>query len=45
MRIGIDFGGTNIKAGIFSRDGKEVAFREEKLEKFLGSGNLLNNLI
>jgi glucokinase len=45
MRIGIDFGGTNIKAGIFSRDGKAVAFREEKLEKFLGSGNLLNNLI
>lgn len=45
MRIGIDFGGTNIKAGIFSNKGKTVAFREKKIEKILRSGNLLNNLI
>jgi glucokinase len=45
MRIGIDFGGTNLKTGIFSEDGKPVIFIENKLTEFTGKGDLLNNLI
>ncbi|GAB6281447.1 MAG: ROK family protein [Ignavibacterium sp.] len=44
MRFGIDFGGTNIKFGIFSDDGKTISFTEEKLNNFIASGNLLDNL-
>ena len=45
MRLGIDFGGTNIKAGIFSEEGKTLFFSEQKLLKFTANGNLLINLI
>lgn len=45
MRIGIDFGGTNIKFGVFSEDGKTISFTEEKLNHFTSSGNLLDNMI
>ncbi len=45
MRLGIDFGGTNIKTGIFSDDGKAEYFSERKLQEFLSPGNLLDNLI
>lgn len=44
MRIGIDFGGTNLKTGIFSDDGKPIVFLENKLADFT-SGDLLSNLI
>ena len=45
MRLGIDFGGTNLKTGIFSEDGKPVVFVENKLAEFTEDGNLLDNLI
>ncbi|RPI71357.1 MAG: ROK family protein [Ignavibacteriales bacterium] len=45
MRLGIDFGGTNIKTGIFSEDGKPVVFMENKLVEFTERGDLLDNLI
>ena len=45
MRIGIDFGGTNLKSGIFSEDGETVVFYEDKLNDFTVSGDLLKNLI
>lgn len=45
MRFGMDFGGTNIKTGIFSEDGKTLLFNEQKLSVFSDDGNLLNNLI
>lgn len=43
LRLGIDYGGTNVKFGIFDADGAEVAFREQKLAE-LNRGNLLENL-
>ena len=45
MRFGLDFGGTNIKAGIFENNGDTIHFVEEKLSTFFASGNLLDNLI
>lgn len=45
MRFGIDYGGTNIKAGIFDEVGIPIKFLERKLAEFSNSGNLLSNLI
>lgn len=45
MRFGMDFGGTNIKAGIFDEDGSTINFIEKKLIEFSEDGNLLDNLI
>jgi glucokinase len=45
LRLGIDFGGTNIKTGIFSDDGKPIVFLENKLAEFTNGGDLLTNLI
>ncbi len=45
MRFGMDFGGTNVKTGIFSEEGKTLLFNEQKLSKFTENGNLLSNLI
>jgi glucokinase len=45
MRFGMDYGGTNIKAGIFEEDGTPVNFIEKKLSHFSGEGDLLTNLI
>lgn len=45
MRFGMDFGGTNIKAGIFNEEGQPINFFERKLSTFTQSGNLLDNLI
>ena len=45
MRFGMDFGGTNIKAGVFDESGKPLKFVEKKLVEFSASGNLLENLI
>lgn len=44
MRFGMDYGGTNIKAGVFDDNGEVVNFIEKKLNEFT-SGNLLENLI
>jgi glucokinase len=45
MRFGMDYGGTNIKAGVFDESGKPLKFVEKKLIEFSTSGNLLENLI
>ena len=45
MRFGMDYGGTNIKAGVFDESGKPLKFVEKKLVEFSASGNLLENLI
>ncbi len=45
MRFGMDYGGTNIKAGVFDEEGKPAAFVEKKLAEFTESGSLLLNLI
>lgn len=45
MRIGIDFGGTNIKLGLFREDGSEVAFRQLKQADLNRDDKLLENLI
>lgn len=45
MRFGMDFGGTNIKAGVFDENSKSLNFVEKKLTEFSESGNLLSNLI
>jgi predicted NBD/HSP70 family sugar kinase len=45
MRLGIDFGGTNIKTGIFSEEGKLLFFVENKLLEFTERGDLLDNLV
>ena len=44
MRLGIDYGGTNVKFGVFNENGAEVAFREEKLADLNRDGDLLENL-
>jgi glucokinase len=45
MRFGMDYGGTNLKAGVFDDHGAAVVFREEPLEIFRGEGTLLDNLL
>lgn len=45
MRFGMDFGGTNLKAGVFDADGVAVAFEEAPLRRFTEQGDLLGNLI
>ena len=45
MRFGMDYGGTNIKCGVFSEMGETVAFSEAKLKTFTDQGELLENLI
>ena len=45
MRFGMDYGGTNNKAGVFDESGKPLKFVEKKLVEFSASGNLLENLI
>jgi len=45
MRLGIDFGGTNLKAGIFDESGEVIEFKEQKLVNFTNSGDLLDNLL
>jgi glucokinase len=41
----MDFGGTNLKAGIFDHHGSAIAFVERKLSDFTQKGDLLQNLI
>lgn len=45
MRIGIDFGGTNYKLGLFSSEGEMVKFEERKVSDLTLDGDLLLNLI
>ena len=45
MRFGMDFGGTNIKTGVFDEDSMPLNFVEKKLVEFSEKGNLLENLI
>ncbi|RJP72140.1 MAG: ROK family protein [Ignavibacteriales bacterium] len=45
MKFGMDYGGTNIKAGVFDNNGETVNFVEEKLSALSSQGNLLENLI
>lgn len=45
MRFGMDYGGTNIKTGVFNEDGRTVKFIEKKLSDFSQSNNLLESLI
>jgi glucokinase len=41
----MDFGGTNIKTGLFEEDGRIIRFDETELMDFTDKGELLNNLI
>jgi len=45
MRFGMDYGGTNLKTGIFDEDGRLTKFEEHKLAEFLTDGDLLENLL
>ena len=45
MRLGIDFGGTNLKVGVFSDDGEEIFFKEGLIEDIRNSDNLLQNIL
>lgn len=44
MRFGMDYGGTNVKAGVFTNDGKPIAFEHVPLRS-LKDGDLLGNLV
>jgi glucokinase len=44
MRFGMDYGGTNIKAGIFTEAGEPVAFEQVPLQHFR-RGDLLDNIV
>ena len=44
MRFGMDYGGTNVKAGLFAEDGGVVAFEQAPLRTFT-EGDLLANLV
>jgi glucokinase len=45
LRIGVDFGGTNYKLGLFSSEGEMVKFEERKVSDLTQEGDLLLNLI
>lgn len=45
MRLGIDFGGTNFKSGVFSENGEIISFSETKLSDLTKSGDLLDNIL
>lgn len=45
MRLGVDYGGTNLKMGVFSEEGAELRFREEKLADFTQGRDLAGNII
>jgi len=44
-RFGMDCGGTNVKAGVFSEDGTVLQFSEQPLAEVASGGELLENLI
>lgn len=45
MRFGMDYGGTNLKVGVFDDQGEAVVFREDPLQIFRREGKLLDNLL
>jgi glucokinase len=45
MRFGMDYGGTNIKGGVFNDAGEAVEFREITLQELTHTGDLLQNLL
>lgn len=45
MRFGMDFGGTNLKAGVFDGDGRARVFRRTQLKALLKSPALLQELL
>jgi len=44
-RFGMDYGGTNVKAGVFGEDGAVLQFREQPLAEVASGGELLENLL
>ncbi len=44
MRFGMDFGGTNLKAGVFNEAGESIVFEQTPLRSHM-QGDLLDNLI
>jgi glucokinase len=44
MYLGVDYGGTNLKTGIFNEEGKPVKFVQEKLAKFI-DGDPVDNIL
>lgn len=45
MRIGIDFGGTNVKFGLFDEEGNTRKFATEKVADLAATGSLLEALL
>ncbi|MCH7724231.1 MAG: ROK family protein [Bacteroidetes bacterium] len=45
MRLGIDFGGTNLKVGVFSDDGEEIIFNEALIEDIRNTNDLLQDIL
>ncbi len=45
LRFGMDFGGTNLKAGVFDQDGRALAFHTKPLKDCVASGSLLACLL
>jgi len=45
MRFGLDYGGTNLKFGIFSGDGQLISFKSVPLQNFMPAEQLLDNIL
>lgn len=45
MRLGIDFGGTNLKVGVFSDDGEEKFFKEGLIKDIRNTDDLLQDIL
>lgn len=45
MRFGMDYGGTNLKAGVFDKDGHALVFRHRPLKEFTQSPTFLHDMI
>jgi glucokinase len=45
MRFGMDFGGTNLKAGVFDEDGRTLLFRMRPLKEFTSSSTFLQDVV
>ncbi|HOH07493.1 MAG TPA: ROK family protein [bacterium] len=45
MRIGIDFGGTNVKFGLFDEEGNTLKFAVERVADLAAAGSLLETLL
>ena len=45
LRFGMDFGGTNLKAGVFDEGGHAIVFKTKPLQECVASGPLLKALL